>query len=143
MCGNNENDIAEAAKEVLPYCENVDFNLGCPQGIARKGHYGAFLLPDYNQVQIISHRLNTESIPYSVKIRLLPDLSDTLRLCEMLQKENVTFITVHGRLKEQKRELTGECNWQAIATIVKNSNVPVGMINHIDDRLLLMVVSIA
>lgn len=125
MCGNNENDIAKAAKEVLPYCENVDLNLGCPQGIARKGHYGAFLLPDYNQIQLIVHRLHSEKIPYSVKIRLLPELSDTLRLCEMLQKENVKFITVHGRLKEQKRELTGECNWQAISTIVKNSNVPV------------------
>lgn len=114
-----------SAKQVLPYCQNIDLNLGCPQGIARKGYYGAYLLPDSDQIQKIVHRLKEESIPFSVKIRLLPDLRDTLRLCEMLQSEGARFITVHGRLREQKRELTGECNWHAIHSIVKASSIPV------------------
>lgn len=100
-------------------------NLGCPQGIARKGHYGAFLLPDYHQINQIVHQFSIEQIPFSVKIRLLPDINDTLRLCEMLQKEGACFLTVHGRLREQKRELTGACNWSAIQTIVQHSSVPV------------------
>ena len=104
---------------------NVDLNLGCPQGVARKGHYGAYLLPEYDRIQEIVHQLHINSIPFSVKIRLLPDMNDTLRLCEMLQREGASFITVHGRLREQKRELTGACNWKAISTIIQHSSIPV------------------
>lgn len=85
MCGNNPENIVSAAKIVAPFCQNVDLNLGCPQGIARKGGYGAYLLPDFDRVRSIVHRLHSEKIPFSVKIRLLPSLQDTLRTCEMLQ----------------------------------------------------------
>ena len=115
----------EASRLVLPYCKNIDLNLGCPQGIARKGGYGAFLLSNYDQIEKIVRELRMEKIPYSVKIRLLPDLSSTLRLCELFQREGVSFITVHGRLKEEKREFTGPCNWGAIRQIVSNSSVPI------------------
>ena len=76
-------------------------------------------------MQSIARRLHQEGVPFSVKIRLLPNLSDTLRLCDMLQEEGVSFITVHGRLKEQKREFTGPCNWDAIRQIALHSSVPV------------------
>ena len=115
----------EASRLVLPHCENIDLNLGCPQGIARKGGYGAFLLPNYNQIEKIVRELRAEQIPYSVKIRLLPDLSSTLRLCELFQREGVLYITVHGRRKEEKREFTGPCNWDAIRQVVSNSSVPI------------------
>lgn len=115
----------EASRLVLPYCENIDLNLGCPQGIARKGRYGAYLLSDYNQIEKIVSEFRVEKIPYSVKIRLLPSLSSTLRLCEMLQREGVSYITVHGRLREEKREFTGPCNWDTIRQIVANSSVPI------------------
>lgn len=110
---------------MLPFCQNVDLNLGCPQGIARKGGYGAYLLPDYERVQSIVRRLHADGIPYSVKIRLLPSLSDTLRLCEMLQCEGALFITVHGRRKEQKRELCGECDWSSICAVRQHASIPV------------------
>ena len=86
MCGNNPENIVSAAKIVAPFCQNVDLNLGCPQGIARKGGYGAYLLSDFDRVRSIVHRLHSEKIPFSVKIRLLPSLQDTLRTCEMLQE---------------------------------------------------------
>ena len=125
MCGNNPENIVSAAKIVAPFCQNVDLNLGCPQGIARKGGYGAYLLSDFDRVRSIVHRLHNEGIPFSVKIRLLPSLQDTLRTCEMLQEEGALFLTVHGRRKEQKRENCGNCDWDAIGAIRSHLSIPV------------------
>ncbi|EGZ04692.1 hypothetical protein PHYSODRAFT_358103 [Phytophthora sojae] len=45
FCGNDKTVLA-AAKMVEGHCDAVDLNLGCPQGIARKGNYGSFLMHD-------------------------------------------------------------------------------------------------
>ena len=52
----------EASRLVLPYCKNIDLNLGCPQGIARKGQYGAFLLSNYDQIEKIVCEFRMEKI---------------------------------------------------------------------------------
>lgn len=35
--------MAAAAKLVEKHCDAIDVNLGCPQSIAKRGTYGAFL----------------------------------------------------------------------------------------------------
>ncbi len=45
FCGNNPDTVVRAARHVEHRCDAVDLNLGCPQKIAKKGNYGAFLLP--------------------------------------------------------------------------------------------------
>lgn len=38
--------MVKAAKMLENEVDAIDINLGCPQGIARKGHYGSFLLEE-------------------------------------------------------------------------------------------------
>lgn len=77
-------------------CLAVDLNLGCPQGIARKGKYGSYLLPNYDLVEQIAKAMGSPEVkvPFTVKIRLLPSLEDTIRLCKMLEREGAQMITV-------------------------------------------------
>jgi tRNA-dihydrouridine synthase len=42
--------LLTSAKIVAPHCDAVDVNLGCPQDIAKKGHYGSFLQDDWELI---------------------------------------------------------------------------------------------
>ena len=51
FCANNPSTLLQAAKLVQDYCDAVDINLGCPQRIARKGKYGAFLMENMDIIE--------------------------------------------------------------------------------------------
>ena len=126
FCGNDPDMLLRAAKYVENDCDAVDLNLGCPQGIARKGHYGAFLLTETELLcNIVSKLHQNLSVPVTCKIRLLPKLSDTVKLCLALERAGCSLLTVHGRTKENKQQRTGNCNWKAIGIIKKYVQIPV------------------
>jgi tRNA-dihydrouridine synthase 1 len=51
FCGNDADTVLAAARHVEDQVDAVDLNFGCPQRIARRGRYGAFLMDDLELVR--------------------------------------------------------------------------------------------
>ena len=43
FCTDDPDLFVKAGKMIENECDAIDLNLGCPQNIAKRGHYGAFL----------------------------------------------------------------------------------------------------
>jgi len=50
ISGNDPDLILKGCRFLEKECSAIDLNLGCPQNIARKGIYGAFLLEEEDLV---------------------------------------------------------------------------------------------
>ncbi|EXJ92591.1 tRNA-dihydrouridine synthase 1 [Capronia epimyces CBS 606.96] len=121
FCANKPEELLEAARYVAPYCDAVDLNLGCPQGIARSGHYGAFLQEDWDTIYKLINTLHKElSIPVTAKMRILETREKTLEYAKMILSAGASILTVHGRQREQKGHKTGLADWSAIRYLRDN-----------------------
>jgi tRNA-dihydrouridine synthase 1 len=115
FCANDPSHLLAAAKLVQPFCDAVDLNLGCPQGIARRGHYGAFLQEDQQLVYKLINTLHKElDIPVTAKCRILDTREKTLAYVKMLYEAGASIVTVHGRRREMKGHATGLADWSTI-----------------------------
>ena len=115
FCANDPECFLEAAKIVQPYCDAVDLNLGCPQGIARRGHYGAFLQEDWNTIHNLIKTLHEKlDVPVTAKFRILDTKERTLEYAKMILDAGASIITVHGRQREQKGHNTGLADWSVL-----------------------------
>ncbi|KAI4122978.1 MAG: hypothetical protein LQ338_005512 [Usnochroma carphineum] len=115
FCANDPDDFLQAAEHVAPYCDAVDLNLGCPQGIARKGQYGSFLQESPNLIySLISKLANNLEVPVTAKMRILDTKEETLRYARLLLDAGASWIAVHGRRREQKGHETGLADWRVI-----------------------------
>jgi tRNA-dihydrouridine synthase 1 len=70
FCANDPDQLLTSAKIIEPHCDAVDINLGCPQDIARKGKYGAYLQDDWELIYKLSMRQAS-----TLFIQLTPDYS--------------------------------------------------------------------
>ena len=122
-------DILTKAGEIVQHdksVEAVDLNLGCPQKIAKRGNYGAYLLQDTDTVvKLLDHMVSKLEIPVTAKIRRLSTDDETIALCQRMEKVGVSMITVHGRTVEQSKLFTGPCDWGIIKQVKQAVSIPV------------------
>ncbi|PSN74948.1 FMN-linked oxidoreductase [Corynespora cassiicola Philippines] len=121
FCSNEPDDLLNAAKHVAPFCDAVDLNLGCPQGIAKRGKYGAFLQEDWDLIARMIRKLNEElDVPITAKMRVLETKEQTLEYAKTILGAGASILTVHGRRREQKGHNTGLADWNMIRYLRDN-----------------------
>ncbi|KAL7527630.1 hypothetical protein ACHAXR_002052 [Thalassiosira sp. AJA248-18] len=142
FCGYDKDVLLAAMKIVEDHVDGVDVNCGCPQNIAKRGRYGAYLMEEEGGdriVEIVKHLTANLNVPVSVKLRILPSgIDDSLVLYQRLVDAGAAMLTIHGRNRHQKQRLQGNANWDDIKRVVQlvGHRVPVlsnGSISNMDD----------
>ena len=126
FCANDPDILLKAAEVVQDRCDGVDLNLGCPQHIAKRGHYGSFLMEDWPLIFSLINILHINlKVPVTAKMRVYDSLEKTIAYARMLERAGAQIITVHGRTREMKGHKTGLADWAKIRAVKNAVNVPV------------------
>lgn len=118
FAGHDPQLMLQAAKMVEDKCDAVDINLGCPQGIAKRGRYGAYLMEELDLLaDIVSTMVKGLKVPVFCKTRIYDDFETSIRLCETLVNAGASALTIHGRRRDEKGQQVAACNWYMIGRI--------------------------
>jgi tRNA-dihydrouridine synthase 1 len=129
LAGNDVDEVVQAATLILDHTEGrvsgIDLNCGCPQGIAKKGNYGAFLMErDFDRVCEILTALRRNlpsSTAVSAKIRLPVDDQTLKERIPRLVETGIHFLTIHGRTIHENKTKGGACNVDRIRLAVETA----------------------
>eukprot|EP00736_Rhodelphis_marinus_P003808 Rmarinus@m.702 len=137
FCANNPDIALASAKLVQDKCDAIDLNLGCPQGIAKRGRYGAFLMDDVDHVCKIVRTLKEGlDVPVWCKIRVFPDVKDTISYAKRIQEAGCSVLAVHGRTRDMKGINTGVADLTQVKAVKEALSIPVlsnGNIRNLDE----------
>ncbi|ADM11917.1 tRNA-dihydrouridine synthase [Encephalitozoon intestinalis ATCC 50506] len=126
ICGNSPKTMLEAALIMQNHCDAIDINFGCPQKVARKGGYGAYLQENWDLTERIVKVLSTGlNVPVSCKIRVFESIEKTVEYAKMIEKAGCSLLAVHGRTRDQKGPAMGLASWDHIKAVKENLKIPV------------------
>lgn len=126
VAGNDPGEILEVCLKVQDKCDAIDINFGCPQEIARKGHYGSFLMDDWDLIKRIIKTLSKEiSVPLFCKIRVFESIEKTVEYAKMIEASGCSLLAVHGRTREQRGQATGYVSFKHIKAVKEALSIPV------------------
>lgn len=123
--GSNDPERAlKAIKIVANDICGVDFNFGCPKSFSISGGMGAALLEKPKEIKaLLTKSVQGLNLPVTCKIRILPDLAETLKLVKTIEDCGVSAIAVHGRTKDQRSRSDNQED--VIRRIVDTISIPI------------------
>ncbi|WP_081689722.1 tRNA dihydrouridine synthase DusB [Peptoniphilus mikwangii] len=102
----------------------IDINMGCPAPKIVKNNNGSALLDQPNLAySIIKSVVENSNVPVSVKIRKGIRNTNSIEVARLAQKAGASFITVHGRTREEY--YSGLSDWNYIKSVVDELTIPV------------------
>lgn len=119
---------ANRALKVATMLENdvaaIDINMGCPKNFSVSGGMGVALLYNLeNAKKILTNLVQNVKIPVTCKIRVMPDLADTVKLAKELEITGISAIGVHGRTKDERPR--DSCRTDYIRAVAEALTIPV------------------
>lgn len=137
FCGNDPETVLAAALHIVDDVDAIDINLGCPQRIAKRGRYGAFLMDDPATVSAVVRTLAAKlPVPVTAKMRIFEDVGRTVAFARMLEASGASLVAVHGRTRGAKDAASVRADWDAVAAVKRALRVPVlanGDVQSLDD----------
>ncbi|KAJ1307670.1 hypothetical protein OPQ81_001763 [Rhizoctonia solani] len=104
FAANDPKAFADACELIHPHVDGVDLNCGCPQPWAYSEHVGSWLLRQPDRVRDLIRAAKDRlgwGYSVSIKVRVDSDLKRTQQLMETAVHAGASYITVHGRTRQQ------------------------------------------
>lgn len=114
----------KAAKMVENDVAGIDINMGCPKEFSVKGGMGVALFYNReNAKKILSTLVQNCKVPITCKIRIMPDLANTIAAAKDLESTGISAIGVHGRTRDERPR--HPCRTDFINAIAQALTIPV------------------
>ena len=135
FAANSAEEFGNAAELVAGKVAGVGLNCGCPQRWAIQEGVGCALLKKPELVRDMVQTAKTRSgLHVEIKIRIMPDLKETIRMVRLAESVGVSWVTLHGRLPTSKP--SDPVDYDAIKLIKEHASVPLvanGSVNSLQD----------
>lgn len=126
ICGDCPETMAQTCASIHDYCDAIDINFGCPQEVAKRGHYGSFLQDEWVLIlNIVRACVKSSKVPIFCKIRVFDSIDKTVEYAKIFENAGASLLTVHGRTREQKGLNTGLASWDHIKAVKNALKIPV------------------